>query len=186
MIFFRLILLLLVAGCAGQPAEPSRYFMRSAETLESRELVPSGEFSIGRVDIAAYIDQQGLVLETGDGEMHAAQNHLWAEPVYAGVRRHLAVDIARAHGEDILSSNLVKTPVVIDIHIDQLHGSSRGTAKLVAYWWLRRDGEVVSAHQFAEEAPLTEDGYPALVRAEEALLTELARSIAASLVTPGT
>lgn len=183
--YFRLVLLVLVAGCAGQPAEPNRYFLRSGEPLQSRELVTSREFSIGRVEIAAYIDQPGLVLETADGEIHAAHGHLWAEPVYEGVRRHLSVDIARAHGKHILPNSLVKTPVVIDIRIDQLHGTSRGTARLVAYWWLRRDGEIVSVHQFAEEAQLTEDGYRALVAAEESLLARLATAIADSLENPG-
>jgi uncharacterized lipoprotein YmbA len=74
--------------------------------------------------------------------------------------------------------------MVIDIHIDQLHGTNRGTARLVAYWWLRRGGDVVSAHQFAEEMTLAENGYPSLVAAEEALLTRLAAKIAASLVAP--
>jgi uncharacterized lipoprotein YmbA len=160
--------------------------MRPTEGLQSRKLIPSEEFSIGRVEIADYIDQPGLVLETADGEVRAARNHLWAEPVYAGVRRHLTVNIARAYGRDILPNSLVKTPVVIDVHIDQLHGTNKGTARLVAHWWLRRDGEVESVHQFAEEIPLAEDGYHALVVAEKALLTRLASEIAASLETVDT
>ena len=75
----------------------------------------------------------------------------------------------------------MKTPVVIDIHIDQLHGTSRGTAKLVAYWWLRRDGKLAAAHQFTEEQALGETGYRALVAAEGELLTRLAQAIAQSL-----
>lgn len=185
MIFFRIFLLVLVAGCAGQPAEPDRYLLRSGEPLQTRELVPSEQFSIGRLEIAAYIDQPGLVLETADGEIHAARGHLWAEPVYEGVRRHLSVDIAQAHGEHILSNSLMSTPVVIDIRIDQLHGTRQGTARLVAYWWLRRNGEIVSAHQFAEEVQLTEDGYRALVSAEESLLAQLAKAIANSLDNSG-
>lgn len=176
-----LLLVTLLAGCAGQTTEPSYYLMRSEQDLQSRELTPSREYSLGRVDIAPYIDQPGLALETANGEMHTARHHLWAEPVYEGVRRHLVVNIAEAHGEDIPPNNLAKTPVVIDISIDQLHGTSNGTARLVAYWWLRREGELVSAHQFAEEMALAEDGYPALVAAEEALLAQLAKEIAATL-----
>jgi uncharacterized lipoprotein YmbA len=58
-----------------------------------------------------------------------------------------------------------------------------GKAKLVAYWWLRRGKDVLSAHQFAEDRALAADGYAALVAAEQALLTELAKNIAATLVT---
>ena len=76
---------------------------------------------------------------------------------------------------------LSKTPVILDIHIDQLHGTNNGTAKLVAFWWLRRGGELVSAHQFSEEQALDEEGYEALIRAEETLLTGLSQAIANTL-----
>lgn len=176
-----LLLLVLLAGCAGQASEPSQYLLRSAHEPQSRKLTPSKVYSVGRVTIASYIDQPGLVLETAAGEIHAARAHLWAEPVYEGVRQYLTADIARAWGEDILPDSVVKTPVVIDIHIDQLHGTSRGTARLVAYWSLRRDGRLAAAHQFAEEQALGEAGYRALVAAEDELLTRLAGAIAESL-----
>ena len=177
-----LLLAVLLIGCAGQSIEPSHYLVRSGYDLESRELNPSKEFSMGNVVIASYIDQPGLILETKDGEIRAAQHHLWAEPVYEAVRNQLMVDIARAKGEDILPADLGKTPVVLDIRIDQLHGTNKGTAKLVAHWWLRRDQEVLSIYQFAEEQVLATDGYSALVAAEEALLVQLAKEIAATLI----
>jgi uncharacterized lipoprotein YmbA len=52
----------------------------------------------------------------------------------------------------------------------------------VAYWWLHRDKEVLAAYQFAEEQTLATDGYEALVTAEQALLSQLAREIAATLL----
>ena len=177
-----LLLVVLLAGCAGQAIEPSYYLMRSKHDLESRELSPSKDFSMGKVVIASYIDQPGLILETKDGKIHAAQHHLWAEPVYEAVRDQLMVKIGQAKGEDILPSDLAKTPVIIDIRIDQLHGTTRGTARLVAHWWLRGDGTLLSAHQFAEEQALATDGYNALVAAEEALLAQLAEKIAATLI----
>jgi uncharacterized lipoprotein YmbA len=177
-----LVLMVLLTGCAGQAIEPNYYLMRSKHDLESRELKPSRDFSMGKVAIASYIDQPGLILETKDGEIRAAQYHLWAEPVYEGVRNQLMVEIARAKGEDILPADLVQTPIVLDIRIDQLHGTNKGTAKLVAYWWLRRDKEVLSAYQFSEEQALATDGYEALVAAEEVLLAQLAKEIAATLL----
>ena len=176
-----LLLLSLLGGCASQPVETSNYLMRSGQELVSRQLDPSREYALGNVVIASYIDQPGLVMETEDGEIRAAKHHQWAEPVYDVVYNQLSVEISRARGEDILSRELVRAPVVLDIQIDQLHGTNRGTARLVAHWWLRREGSLVSAHQFAEEQALATDGYNALVAAEAALLTRLAEAIAASL-----
>jgi uncharacterized lipoprotein YmbA len=177
-----LLLVVLLTGCAGNAIEPSYYLMRSDHDLETRELNPSKDFSMGSVIIASYIDQPGLLMETVDGEIRTARYNLWAEPVNEGVRNQLMVEIAQAKGEDLLPADLVDTAIVLDIRLDQLHGTNKGTAKLVAYWWLRRDKEVVAAYQFAEEEALATDGYGALVAAEEVLLTQLANKIAATLV----
>jgi uncharacterized protein len=179
-----LLLVVLLAGCASQAIEPSYYLIRSKHDQESRQLNPSPDFSMGSVVIAPYIDQPGLLMETADGEIRAARHHKWAEPVYEGVRNQLIVEIGQAKGEDILPANLGNTALTLDVRLDQLHGTNKGTAKLVAYWWLRRGKEVLAAYQFAEEQPLVEDGYSALVAAEQALLAKLAVKIAASLVVP--
>lgn len=177
-----LLLVVLLLGCASQTIEPRYYLLRSNQDLESRQLSPSKDFSMGNVVIAAYIDQPGLLMETDDGEVRSARHNLWAEPVYEGVRNFLLVEIAQAKGEDLLPSRLSNSTTAIDIRIDQLHGTSDGTAHLVAYWWLRRDGEAGTFYRFAESRDLSADGYAALVAAEEALLSELAGKIAASLV----
>jgi len=102
------------------------------------------------------------------------------------VRNILFVEIALASGEELLPSTLSEATTAVDIRIDELHGTYDGTAKLVAYWWLRRDGKVLSIHRFSESKVLGADGYSALVDTEEELLTALAQQIAASLVTPDT
>ncbi len=177
-----LLLLALLAGCAGQPEEPSSYLLRSSHELQTRTLEPSKQFSMGTVEVASYIDQPGLVLETDNGEMHHARHNLWAEPVYEGVRNSLVTSISHLSNMDLLPHELAETPVVLDIYIDQLHGTREGSARLVALWWLRSGGQLVSAHQFSEEKLLETSGYPALVQAEEALLEDLARAIANTLV----
>jgi uncharacterized lipoprotein YmbA len=73
---------------------------------------------------------------------------------------------------------------VVDIRIAELHGTFDGQAKLAAYWWLTRDGNILSVHRFSDVQSLAESGYGALVDAEVALLKELSQKIAASLVAP--
>lgn len=179
-----LLLLVLLAGCASQTIESNYYLMRSQQDIESRQLNPSKDFSMGNVVLASYIDQPGLLIETKDGNFRGAKHHLWAEPVYEGVRNELIVAIGQAKGEDILPANLIKARFELDIRVDQLHGTNNGAAKLVAYWWLRDGKELVSAYQFSEEELLATDGYAALVAAEQALLQRLATKIAATLVVP--
>lgn len=175
---------LLISGCANQAIEPSYYLLRPQQDLQSGQLNPSEDFSLGNVVIASYLDQPGLFIQTADGTLRPARQNLWAEPVYEGVRNILFVEIAQAKGEELLPSNLSKKTTVVDIRIDELHGTHDGTAKLVAYWWLKRDGKVLGIHRFSQTKTQAEDGYSALVDAERDLLKELAQQIAASLVIP--
>jgi uncharacterized lipoprotein YmbA len=179
-----LLLVILLSGCAGKAIEPSYYLMRSDQNLTSGQLNPSRDFAMGNVIIASYIDQPGLLVETQDGEIRAAQQNLWAEPVYEGVRNQIIVALRAAKGQDLLPADLNQDAIVLDIRLDQLHGTNDGKAKVVAYWWLRRGKEVLAAYQFAEEQALAADGYAALVNAEQALLDQLADRIAATLVVP--
>jgi uncharacterized protein len=178
-----LLLMVLLAACASQTIEPSYYLLRSGQDLSSSTLRPSRDFSLGVVEIAPYLDQPGLVMETAEGQMRPASQNLWAEPVFDGVRNFLATEIAQAHGQELLPAKLNSNSTVVNIRIDQLHGTRDGKAIIVAYWWLVRADQVVALNRFAESRALQASGYGALVDAEKALLAELAQQIAASLVT---
>lgn len=177
-----LLLVMLMSGCASQTIEPSYYLLRSNEVLDSSQLQPSKDFALGNVVIASYIDQRGLLMETVEGEVRPARHNLWAEPVSEGVRNFLFVEIGQAKGEDLLPTRLTENATTVDIRIDQMHGTRDGQAKLVAYWWLRRNSEVLTFHRFAESQSLSTDGYAALIAAEETLLSRLAKKIASTLV----
>ena len=72
---------------------------------------------------------------------------------------------------------------MIDLRIDQLHGTASGEAILVAYWAIRDPikRRVINEFEFSGNEPLAADGYPALVQAEKTLLQQLARKIASTL-----
>jgi uncharacterized lipoprotein YmbA len=176
----------LLAACGGKQIEPSYYLLRPAVKPESRQLAPSDDFALGKITIASYLDQPGLMLQTGDGEVRPAKHHLWAEPMYEGVHSFLVKEISRAKGEDILPATLKRNAVVVEVRVEELHGTADGQAVLVGYWWLRRNSEVLAAYQFSESRTLNGDGYQALVEAQRALLEQLAGRIAASMTVPAT
>jgi uncharacterized lipoprotein YmbA len=174
--------MIFLAGCASEAVEPSYYLLRSNQDAPSGKLTPSRDYSLGTVEIAPYLDQPGLVMETADAQMHPANTNLWAEPIYDGVRNYLSAEIAQATGYELLPEKLNKTATVVNIRIDQLHGTLDGTAHIVAYWWLVRDDKLVTLNRYADSRKLQASGYGALVEAEKVLLSELAKQIAASLV----
>ncbi len=176
-----LLLVAVLSGCASQTIPPTYYLLRSDENLSTSALSASQQYSLGSVEIAAYLDQSGLVIAAGNDEMRPASQNLWAEPIYDGVRNFLATEIAQANGQELLPTKLTQNTTVLNIRIDQLHGTLDGQAKIVAYWWLVHNDEVASLNRFSESRALAASGYSALVDAEKFLLTELAKKIATSL-----
>ncbi len=174
----------LLTACASQPPQSTTtYLLRTeAGATSGTQLADSG-IALGNVRVASYLDQPGLVLATGDGTIHAARNHLWAEPLQVSLRRYLATRISAASGRDIAASATPNTKSRIDVTVDQLHGNGSGAAVLVAYWDIGSDTQTRS-FRFSEQQPLADSGYHALVQAQEALLQRLAEAIAASLPAP--
>lgn len=176
-----LLLIVFLAGCSSAPVDTHYYLLRQDGGVESRALVASPDFALGNVVITSYIDQPGLMLEVDGGQIRPALHHQWAEPMHQSVRSFLQREISTALGEDLFPKALSDAKTVVEIRIDQLHGTQHGEAILLAYWWLRVDGKVVSPHQYSQTIALKRDGYAALVAAEKDLLEAFAASIAGTL-----
>jgi uncharacterized lipoprotein YmbA len=176
-----LLVSVLLVACSGTPVQTQYYLLRSDLEQRSRNLAPSEDFAMGRIVIAPYIEQPGIVLETGNGEIRPARYHQWAEPMREGLQQFLRVEVSEAAGVDVFPEDISQGELVFEVRIDQLHGTASGEAKLIAYWLIRRDREIISTHQFSERQALTSDGYGALAAAEKALLSQLAGRIAGSL-----
>lgn len=170
----------LLAACSSQPPQTETYLLRSEVSATSGTQLADSGIALGTIQVANYIDQPGLVLAGPDGTIHAARNHIWAEPLQVSLRRYLATRITAASGRDIAASATPATGTRINVVVDQLHGNGQGAAVLVAYWAIDSGGDE-KHFRFSEQQALSGDGYNPLVRAEEALLQRLAEAIAASL-----
>lgn len=171
----------LLAACSGTPTQTQYYLLRTDPPSQTRDLSPSREFAVGRIVVAPYIDQAGLILELGTGEIHPARYHQWAEPMPDALRHLLRVEVSRALDTDIFPAEISEAETLFDVRIDQLHGTSSGNAVLVAYWGVRRKGELIETYQYSETRALQADGYAAMANVFEALLVDLSREIADSL-----
>jgi uncharacterized lipoprotein YmbA len=173
-----ILALSLLTACASAPPQYTTYLLRADHHNDSRQLNVKANTYIGGLTIAAYIDQPGLVLAQGDGEIHKAKYHQWAEPLRDSVRNFISSSVSAELDFDVLPYKPAGKPAQrIDITINQLHGDASGNAVLLAYWSVTGpDG--TASYQFSASAALQADGYGALVAAEKQLLQQLASAIA--------
>ncbi len=174
--------ILLCAACsATPPAETRDYLLRppTSAGLAGAETT----IGLGNIEVAPYLDQEGIVLETSPGEMTTAKHNRWADPLDYAIRRYLQVAIATASGQSVAGTVTGGVRTRIKILVHQFHGNASGSVKLVAEWNIQNagSGDVLSRQQFSGNETLRGDGYAELVRAHAALLDRFAASIAASI-----
>lgn len=174
---------LAVAGCASSPPAPTEYLLSArpapAAGLRSYESV---DVALGQLDVAAYLNRDGIVLETADGRLRAARGHVWAEPLAQSLRRVLQSGIEQASDTAVAARPLPGAQTVIDVDLERLHGTEAGRVTLMASWNVQdASGAVLGQHRLVTTRLTEADGYAALVRTHEALLAELAAAIANSI-----
>jgi len=177
----------LLAGACSSPApEPVYYLLRAEYSEGARRLDPPFRAGLGRVVVAPYLlSSPGIVVETAPGVVRPAQRYRWAEPLDAGLRWFVRGEIARALGFEVGGGLVDRADwdYTIDVYISQLHGTMAGTALLEAAYVIRPTadrGQLVE-YRFSRAEPLDDEGYAALVAAEQRLLRALADAIAESL-----
>lgn len=188
-----IFIVIVLAGCGGTPVqEPELYLLRSDSSGASGGAGEVTAVSLGNVQVANYINRSGIVLETANGTLRPARYHLWAEPLREGLRTFLADEISGFLGRPVRPANYgdtdwrESTTALIDIHIEELHGTADGAATMSARWAVIDPSarRVTAEYEFDREEMLATDGYPALVAAEKRLLRDLAEAIAQSLSQP--
>jgi uncharacterized lipoprotein YmbA len=177
---------LLLMACAGEPPPPeTRYLLRAETPLKTARVEAPVSIGLRSVQVATYLTQPGLVIETGAHQMRAARYQLWSEPLAEGLLRFLRAEISNALGYDVSADAVQRKQwdYAVEVRVDQLHGTLTGDALLSASWRVTRGGNAdeMGKFRFTRLAPLARDGYAALVEAEIGLLGQLASAIADSL-----
>jgi len=175
---------LLLVACAGSPAPRTQYLLRAQPSEKAGRVEAPVRVGLGRVAVAPYLDQSGIVVQTEAGQVQAARQHEWAEPLRAGLRSVLRAEMSEALGYDLSASpgDAAHWDYTVDVYIDQLHGTMAGTAVLDAGYRITprlRVGDVAE-YRFSRSAPLPREGYPGLVDAEAELARQLAQAIASA------
>jgi uncharacterized lipoprotein YmbA len=183
--FIAVVSALVLAACAGSPTPRTQYLLRGeAKQRDGRAEAPL-HLRLGRIAVAPYLDQSGIVVETERGQVQAAHYHHWAEPLEAGLRSLLRTEISEALGYEVSGrpGNQLPWDYTVDVYVDRLHATMGGAAELDASYRItpQSGGGEVAEYRFSRSAPLPREGYAGVVDAEAELARQLARAIAASL-----
>lgn len=179
------VTLLLMVGCASKTEQSSSY-MLPASTPE-QEYSSALAVVIAPIRLTGLLDNEGIVMELNDIEVHQARQHLWAEDIgmqlQQQLQQHLTLSLPQAQiiakGQP-LQTGLAKREVRVSVNGFQ--GSYNGNAIVQGQWLLLGEkGQLLKQHNFRIEQPLPADGYPALVRTLGAAWDQVSEELAAAL-----
>lgn len=164
------LLPVLLAGCADTPTEPARQYLLPAAgeaPADTRAPLPDVDLRV-----AGYLDQGGIVLQSGPVAVRTARQHRWADPLPEQLRRallfHLSKDGAPAGGR-------------LTITVVRFQGSGDGRALVAGHWRYKGTDGSKKEGRFEESPPLARDGYEELVKQLDIAWAAAARRISGAL-----
>ena len=179
-----------LASCTSTPATQIEYYMLSppiATTDSVVELANKPSLVIESIDLAAYLKQSGMIIQTGDNQLLISKSHLWAESLDLALPKALVRELQKQSGH---YSYYLKTADWVghtDYRLRLRIGSLQST----------EEGEVVSAGRyqlisasnpsepvfvdFNYQREIQQDGYADVLVQMNAILGEIASAIIATV-----
>ncbi len=161
--------LLWLAGCASSGPPAQRYTLPSSpapDTAEAVSSTPDRTLVIESLELASYLDNEGIVLQRDDIRLHQASSHLWAEDLGRQLARGLRQRLTERLPDTRVLGASDEASLSLRIEVDQFQGRYDGLAVAGGRWQLRdASGTLLAVEPFTATAELDSDGYPALVRA---------------------
>jgi len=161
--------ILFLFACASSPNQETHYFVLNLNQSAGKNTVLSaGEIDFQNIQLAKFLDQPGIVLQTEQHKVEIASFHRWAEPLKKNIHRY----VSQSTGITANKGSAQR----LEINILQFHGTQDGLALVSGYWKLDN-----VLHSFSYQAPLEEPGYAELVKQLAILLDQLCADIAAQI-----
>jgi len=178
-----------LAACASTPA-PIEYYVLApqitgADSLVERSNKPA--LVIESVELAAYLRQSGMIIQTGGNQLLVSKNHLWAESLELALPKALVRDLQQqSDGYSYYLKTLDwvgRADYRLRLRIDSLQSTDRGEVVASGRYQLI-SAQAPDAPVFVDfnlQRPLEQDGYAYAVAQMNALLNQIAAAIIASV-----
>jgi len=184
-----LLLVTCLAGCAAGPA-PIEYYVLTPPVSASDSVVERSNkptLVIEGVELAAYLRQTGMIIQTGDNQLRVSRSHLWAESLELAVPKALVRELQRQSDDYsyyVKSLDWVgQTDYRLRLRMDSLQSTDRGEVVTAGRYQLIREQAPASpiVVDFNFHRDLAQDGFAHAVEQINALIGQIAGAILASV-----
>lgn len=176
---------LAMSACASEPAAISYYLLSTPNTDQTRQQARTERKTlvIENVEMAAYLRQSGIAMQTSGSQLQISKQHLWAENLELAVPKLLANAIqSQSTQYQVYVRNLDYVPRAdysLRLHIDNLQATDQGEVLSSGRYQLidNENTREAIAVDFYFERDLQEDGYSHAVARIRDLLNDIAADV---------
>lgn len=161
-------LLTTLVGCSSGTAEKHYFQLESHLQNQRSQTLNSihGFIWIESIDVASFLNKQGIVLQTDNIQFVTASNNLWGSSLSQQLGDRLEQDLAICLPHYLVSTKAITTPTLtVKLFIDGFHGSYTGDAIIKGRWVVKDNKDNIETKFFEHRIALKNNGYAALVNA---------------------
>lgn len=156
--------LLLLSACSVKPVTVYKYLLAEPQ-LQERQQVLVAPITLGKVQVAPYLNGHALIVQQSDYQLVETQQHRWAERLTLQLERQLRQGLEQLHPQqpwffhESLGS-LPQSRYVLEVLIDDFHFVAQNKAMIGGQWLLRdRTQNRLYSGRLRQEASLEGSGY---------------------------
>ncbi len=182
-------LIFVLSACGSKPPPETQYFVltpnvqpASVSDKDSNNIVV-----LEAIQLAEYLDQPGIVLQTDVHQIQVAHYHRWAEPLKPNLHRYILETLndklPNYKVQSDAAFNKADSKQSLHIKVNQFNGTKDGSVILSGHWMLNdlNSKSILEDKSFHFEETLANDGYTELVNQLATLLEQLCSEIAQSI-----
>lgn len=153
-------------GCSSSVTETRYYQLPVLQNITTGQehRVTEGKLVIEPVQVANYLNGNGVVLQSSDVELTVARQHLWIDALDQQLQRQLLNQLALLLPQYQVSSLYQTDSYRLQVQVERFHGLANGKAILSGRYNIV-SGAIQQQYPFYQEVTLADNGYAALVDA---------------------
>ena len=178
-----LVLWLALAGCTSTAPAIHHYTLGADSTDIPAKDAGAPLVRVHAPELADYLRQSYLVMQTGEHQLAFAQRHVWSQSLRSAIPARLAQALSARDPDRVYITGddprAGKAGINLRLRIRDFLPTHRSEVKLLAdYWFVDAEGETLLSRAVDLRQPLQADGYAQAVEQMDLLLTRFAKSVA--------
>lgn len=159
----------LLTACANGSSDDKHYYQLQAEPRPVSTAAVSAQNKfiwLEAVNVADYLNQDGLVYQLSPVEFATAEHNLWASPLHQQLSKLITQSLTQPMQYWIVANQRLAEPdATVQLYIDKFHGLKSGNVMISGRWIVIDRLGNISNLPFTVEQTQVGDGYAAMVKA---------------------